>query len=449
MSAEPRRAWVWWVALVLPLWAVCALCTSWEPVMRDGWAHVKFHHWNDLSLERIAAYVKDGWLGSNPRLGQTFTLLLYTPGPYHVIATPLVELAMFYLLTTLALGRWPSVRRADDARVALTVTAVVAICTPQLGPMLFYRPFTGNYLFGFVLNLLWLVPYRLHLERPRSGQLWLVPVLLVLGAAAGMCNEHTGLAFAALGALAVYGSLRAGGGVRAWMIAGLVGLCAGYALLLAAPGQDVRYNALATEAGIVERIAGRGLAGNLRVVGLFGLYMAQAVPWLVLGGLAWRARRAGRADAAASASVAPVAPRAAWALLALALAGGLCTLTLLASPKLGPRLYLASVALTGTAIAGWVCQQLAARWARVVCVIGSAAVLAYVAARCLATYRAAAPIGDERLTRITTSPPGSALIVPRYPMAASKWFLGDDFASASLRANLAADYGLRSIDLAR
>ncbi|MDQ3364502.1 MAG: DUF6056 family protein, partial [Myxococcota bacterium] len=213
------RGLSWWAALVLPVWLVLVLCTWWEPVTRDGWGNTYWYVLNDLDPGRLAKYVKDGWLGSNPRLGQTWTLLMYAPGPFHVIVTPLLELAMFGLLTTLALGRWPSVRRADDALVALTVTAVVAACTPQIGAMLFYRPFTGNYLFGLVLNLAWLVPYRLHAETPRAARWWRAPALLVLGVAAGMCNEHTGPAFLALGTLALLAAWqapRAPRAVRAW-----------------------------------------------------------------------------------------------------------------------------------------------------------------------------------------------------------------------------------------
>nr|MDQ3370055.1 hypothetical protein [Myxococcota bacterium] len=136
------------------------------------------------------------------------------------------------------------------------------------------------------------------------------------------------------------------------------------------------------------------------------------------------------------------------ALGVLAVAGLVCTLTLLASPKLGPRLYLASVALTGTAIAGAVCLQLRARWARTTCAVISAAVLAYGAWRCIATYRAVAPVGVARLHLLRDTPDGQRVVVPRYPVGPSRWFLGDDFLVESLRNALASDYGLTGVDLA-
>lgn len=427
-----------WGALLVALWIVLALCTFWEPVVRDGWGNVNWHRLNKLDLESTWGLLKYGWLGSNPRLGQTVTTLMYTPGPYHVVFTPLLELGLFWLMTTLVLGRWPSVRRADDAMVFATVTAITALCTPQFGPMLFYRPFTGNYTFGLVLNLLWLVPYRLHVAEPRTWHWWWAPLLLVLGFAAGLCNEHTGPAFLALGTLAVVWSARRGHGIKPWMLAGLVGLLAGYILLLVAPGHDARYGGLAQQAGIAGRIVDRGLWGNLRIFAMLGLYMLAAVPWIVLGLVARR-----------TSAPAPLTPLAKMALVALGAGGVFTTLVLLASPKVGPRLYLASVALIAMAITGWVVAQIGSKRARIACVALSGVVLLYVGTRCVLTYRAVGPVGAARLHRIHHDPRGTDIVVPRYPVKGGKWFLGEDFDAANLREALAADYMLKSISLER
>jgi hypothetical protein len=434
------RGWIWWLVLVVPLWLVCALCTHWEPVLDDGWVAVKWHFNLDVSWSTLLEYQVDGWRAGNPRLGQTLTLLLFTPGPYHAIVTPVVELTMFGLLTTLGLGRWPSVRRADDALVAATLVALVAACTPQFGPMLFYRPFTGNYLFGFVLNLLWLVPYRLHAAQPRPGRPWLGPALLALGIAAGLCNEHTGIAFLGMAAAAGYQTVRSGHRIPLWMLAGAVGLLAGYIALLLAPGQALRYNSLAQQAGVLGRIAGRGLSGNLAVFGKLAFYLAPALLWLALG---IAGRRAGRGAAV------PEPAGSYRALGVLALGGLACTATLLASPKLGGRLHFAAIALIATALAGWVCSELRGRRLAIACAVLSAGTIAYAAVRCVTTYQAVAAIGADRLHQIHGAAwSRAALTVRRYPVGKGRWFLGDDFEGASLRENLAADYGLTSIDLA-
>jgi hypothetical protein len=425
---------LWWALLVLPLWVVLVLCTHWEPVMGDGWGHVGWHRDNSVGLYAIYDFAREIYLNENPRLGQLLTMLVYTRGPYHVIATPLVELGVFALLTALALGRWPSMRRSDDALVAAIIAALVASCTPQIGPMLFYRPFTGNYTFGLALNLLWLVSYRLELTEPRAQRVWLAPLMLVLGLAAGFSNEHTGFAFIAMGALAAVVAQRRGV-VRVWMIAGLVGLIAGYWLLLSAPGQHVRYSGLADQATILERITERGVAGNLRVFGLLALAMVWALPLVAIGLFdRWRT------------GPSALSVTARWACIAFALAGLVCTLTLLGSPKIGPRLYFASVVLIATGLAGWLAAQLRSRWARRAAAVVAAAALIFVAARLVVVHRVIGPLGELRRERIEHGPPGSVVTVPPFPVAPSRYFLGDDFA-APRREAIAAEYKLKAIEL--
>ena len=429
--------WMWWAVLVLPLWAVLVLCAHWEPVMGDGWGHVGWHRDNSVGLYAIYDFCREIYLNENPRLGQLLSMLIYTRGPYHVIATPLVQLGVFTMLTVLALGRWPSLRRSDDALVAAIVTATIASCTPQIGPMLFYRPFTGNYTFGLALNLLWLVPYRLELTEPRSQRVWLAPPMLVLGLAAGLSNEHTGFAFIAMGALAAVVTGRRGG-LRVWMIAGLIGLGAGYWLLLTAPGQHLRYGGLADQATILERIADRGIAGNVRVLGFLALAMAWALPLSALGAIErWRS-----GPPPASAAV----RRERWVCTVLALAGVGCAVTLLGSPKIGPRLYFASVVLVATGLAGWLAVQLRSAWARRAAGLLAAGMLIFVAARLIIIHRVVGPLGAVRRDRIEHGPPGSVVKVPAFPVAPSRYFLGDDFA-APRREAVAADYGLKAIEL--
>ena len=427
-----RRAPLLWAALFGSLWLVMILCTHWEPVVRDGWRNLAWHRTNDVDLESIWRLVRDGWLGSNPRLGQTLTTVLYAPGPLHVILTPLLELALFWIMTAIALGRWPSVRRADDALVAATVIAIFAITTPQFGPMLFYRPYMGNYTFGLLLGLAWLVPYRFHVAAPGQGRWWWIPLVLVLGVAAGMCNEHTGPAFLGLGVAAIVWSVRGGHGIKPWMLAGLVGLAAGYVLLLVAPGHDARYGGLAKQAGLLGRIAERGITDNLRIVGMLAVYCAWSLPWVLL---AFVAR--------AKAKPEPMLARTRAALFALAVAGLVATLALLGSPKLGARLYVHSTALIAVALGGVVVAQLATPWARKACAALSIAVVAYVAFRCVLTYRSVGAVSAERIEILEAAPAGSRVVLPHYPIGAGTWFLGDD----SSFDFTAAHYGVADIDV--
>ncbi|HEY6035460.1 MAG TPA: DUF6056 family protein, partial [Kofleriaceae bacterium] len=254
-----KRALAIWAAIVLPIWVVMILCTHWEPVQRDGWGHFLYHRHVGLSLGTLWDFAKGTYTHNNPRLGQVFTLLQFTPGPWHEIMTPIVELALFYLLAALVLGRWPSVRRTDDALLFLVIVALTALTAPQFGLMLFYRPYSGNYLFGLAVSLTFLVPYRFAYEERRARRWWWIPIMIVLGAAAGMANEHTGPAIVAGAMLATFEVWRRDRRIDAWAIAGIVAMIAGGIALFEAPGQAIRYNGLASHGSLLGRVISRGL----------------------------------------------------------------------------------------------------------------------------------------------------------------------------------------------
>ncbi len=426
-GAGPRwQPYAVWAAVVVPVWLVLALGCYWEPIVRDSWGHVWWHHATDVSLYEFA---KDTYLHNNPRIGQVITWLLITPGPWHVIVTPLVELATFYLLTVLVLGRWPTLRSDKDALTLATIVAMVFATCPLVGPMLFYRPFTGNYLYGLALDLAVLVPYRLHLEATFAPRRWLAPLMLVAGVAAGLANEHTDPAVAALCLLGVAIAWRRKT-LQPWMIAGLVGIIAGTAALLFAPGQNVRYEGLATQHSLLERITARG-ADNVDIVTVLFRYLRPLIFWLALAGIAaWFARRR--------------IPRITWVLGGASLA---ITLTLLASPKLGPRLYLASTAIACAAVASLVVSQLEATWSRALAWALAAVFAMRTGSKLVTVYASVGPTARARLSKILDAPPGTVLRLPTYAAPRSRWFMGDDLVHTKWRLYVADSFGLGSIEL--
>jgi len=315
---------------------------------------------------------------------------------------------MFYLLVALVLGRWP--RTADDARVYLATFAITAITAPIFGVMLFYRPFTGNYVFGLCMSLGFLLAYRLG----RAGW-WIIP----LGFATGLCNEHTGPAVLALAAVL---TVAVGGGSRAWRLAGLAAMLAGGVALFFAPGQRVRYNGIGRDS-LVERIVGRGIGGDLIILERGLHYIAPALLWLGLAAaVGWvyrrRARRAGVPDDARS-SEPPGAPARIPINVAVIATAFAIIVTMMMSPKLGPRLYFAPCALVAAVVA-----RLAVRWARRMTTALSVAVVAWVAIECISAYHEAAALWQARVKTWQRSP--TTVDPPRVHRPRSRWILDDD-----------------------
>ncbi len=430
-----NRAAIAWIAIVVPLWVLFVLGTHWEPIMRDGWGHNSWHRNVGMSLSHVYDFAKYSYLEGNPRIGQTLTLLVYTPGPWHEIITPLVELLMFFLLTALVVGRWPSFRRTDDALVMATTIAIMFACTRSLGPMLFYRPFTGNYLYGFVLNLVWLLPYRMHAEEPRRRSLVWAPVMLLLGAVAGLANEHTGPAFiaAAIFALVVY--WRRGERFVPWAILGVIGAIAGLLALIYAPGQALRYSGLASQQSIIERILDRDLRSNARILYKTAIILEPALLWFALG-VVGRLRKTGEGQTRTRAMTE----------LVLVTTAVLIVFTLLASPKQGDRLYFAPICLICAALAGWVVARLG-RLERIVAVGMAVVSIGYVGFRLISTFHTIGTEFAARMAVIEHGAPGSVVTVPQYSLGKSRYMLGDDFTVDGLRANVAVEYHLGGIQL--
>lgn len=407
-----HKAGFYAIALVLVAWTV-VMCIQ-EPILFDGWFVLQ---WKGSFLE----YVRANWTGElvwgNPRIGQWATYATYDLA-WHVVLTPLFVLGLFTLLLVHLRGRWPDPAR--DAWPLLVLVALAVLGQPQLGPVLFYRPFTANYVVGLIVQLAWLVPYRFALDR-RPGR---EQVLVALGLLAGACNEHTGPALVVAGGV-ICVVLAKRGRLRAWHVLGLAAFVAGYVLMMTAPAQATRYCGVG-EGSLVDRLAGRSVIASLRIVlglalGGRWMWVALAVAWLV-------ARRR------------PPRAAAAWILL-----GAAISLTMLLSPKQGDRLLFAALAFASLGVA--TILESFDRLRKPIA-IAAAGVLAYAVVHSIVISSRVAADARMRMALLAAASPDAIVAVPPLREPASRWFVGDDFWSDALRHQVAHYYGLAAIDLA-
>jgi Family of unknown function (DUF6056) len=432
--AESRWPAVAFAALLAGLFGALSLCAVWEPIVFDSWGN--WARWRNRELDPVELWrvARDLYLAGNPRIGQVFTVSMYGSTLLHAIATPLVQVAMLYSLAALVLGRWPSPRRAGDVAIFALVAGMVLVAAPApvAGAMFDYRPWTGNYILGFLLHLLVLLPYRFHLADRRPRHPLFAPLLLVLGVAAGLGNEHTGVASIALILAALIHFHRRGDRWAAWMLAGAIGLLIGYLLLLLAPGQDRRYGALMAQTSIPEVVLDRGF-GNLRLLGLFALCAAALLPWVIAARLV-RGTRLGGIDR--------------WTIGTLLAAGAIIVFTSLASPQQGWRLLFAPMVLWIAATALWIYLRAAPR---TLAIFGAAtgALLAIQLTVMVYIQFRVHPVSEERLARITAAAPGSVVSVPPMPFGRLPWFVGDDLREKRRRDKVARFFRLQSVELER
>lgn len=409
------------------------------PVMLDDWYQVIWYKEHSFAVGDILAYAKYNFFNYNPRLGETFLLIVNGPLLVRVLLIATFELGLLWLVFAHALGRWPRLRLAD-LRLLAVGQALIWLAAPIAPIIYFYRPFTTNYLFSFAIQLLLFIPFRFWLrENSYAPRKWLVPALGLLGLAAGMGNEHTGPT-AMLAALAVSLVAYRRRALQAWMVSATLSVWCGYLLLYFAPGQKLRYGGMANHGGRLTTLLDRGVMGTFDVV----LELVKEIQPALLVTLAAailltqvnRRIELGRRTVAVATSF-------------LAACGGILG-TLFFSPVIGERLFFAPACLACIAFLAILETWFgAAGVQRLVTRIAVIALL-YVGARSLWIYQRAHEEFADRDQRLRAPTEGPVRVPPYSSPTRSYFFLGDDFFYASLRETVAHEvYGKAGIEFDR
>lgn len=155
-----------------------------------------------------------------------------------------VNAFMFALLGVLicfhALGKFRSIKMLD-----LLIAYVALMClAPAFGQSYLWLVGACNYLFTFVIVLLFLLPYRVSWGNTnKSNVLVSVPsalAMLVFGVIAGNTNENTGVSLVVVLLIYIAAYIAFNRKVRLWMITGWCGTVGGFVTCFATPGNTVR-----------------------------------------------------------------------------------------------------------------------------------------------------------------------------------------------------------------
>ena len=206
------------------------------------------------------------------------------------VANALMFLALVVLLTMHARrdGRfW------QEPKLFIAMVFFAWLSFPHFGEVAVWKCGAAVYLWTGVIVALFLLPYNLHFKAMTQGvppaRRWPALPMLVLGILAGWSVENLAVTVFVLAAGL---SWRAGrkGAMPVWMPAGAFGAFLGLVLLVAAPGNFVRYEDQGSGKGILIHI-GNQFAGN----GEMMLYLLPVILLLLLAGRIYRLHLAERA----------------------------------------------------------------------------------------------------------------------------------------------------------
>jgi len=414
---------------------------SHEPFSFDAWNVSSDTGAKPATLGRFFAFWHQQYTTSNPRLGQPFAYLAYKLAGVGEIGTAIAFFAIVISGFVLGAKRWPSRTRGTDLAAIAVAIGFFWIASPNLPAYMFCRAYATNYVWAIAIQLWFLVPIRLYGDGSRDIAPAKLAAFGLLGVAAGMCNEHTGptLIVFVLG-YALWRRRRHGATpLLVWL--GLAGAIMGYAIIFFAPGQSQRYEGLAERYSPVEQVLVRGVAGN---VDIFMSLLEAVAPLLVLATIAIAVGTISEDRTGDELEAARAAQRRALGFLGIALAAGaLITITVFASPKLGPRFYMHSSLLLLGAVTGVVASYLHKPRAFAPFVVVAVVISLAAIARTVPSYARTKQASDARLAQLESAPPGGVVTLEAWePVQESWWSLGDDARDQQKQAMLAHYFGL-------
>lgn len=220
-------------------------------IMRDDWSYT----FNFVTKERIASLgdifqsLGIHYTHVNGRLPVHFFAHLFLwlgKGVFNVVNTlafaGLVTLVYFHACGTL---------RGFRPYVWLAVWLGLWALTPAYGESFLWVTGASNYLYGMLLILLYLIPYRRLLDTDMpANKPWYVPLALLGGVLAGWTNENTGGALVIVLLCLLMWRLAEKKRVPLWCWGGLLGVVAGLCVMVLAPGELSRLSTAGGTGGV-------------------------------------------------------------------------------------------------------------------------------------------------------------------------------------------------------
>lgn len=264
------------------IWLTGEHVGSFSSVMESLWRHYLFHGGRMVTVFCLDLFL---WAGKG----------------IFDFANALMFLSLLVLLVIHARRDWHFWQEPG----ILAVLGILAwLSFPHFGEVAVWKSGSTVYLWSAVFAALFLVPYNLHLKAMEEGQArprnWLLLPMFALGVLAGWSVENLAVTVFVLTAGLSWWVKRKGK-LPLWMPAGAFGALAGLVLLVAAPGNFVRYDAQGSGKGILVHI-GNQFAGN----GEMALYLLPVILLLIAAGRIYRLHlAAGRGMCAAREEVSP------------------------------------------------------------------------------------------------------------------------------------------------
>ncbi len=411
-----------------------------EPFAFDAWNIAVDTDAKPASVGRFFEFWHRMYTSSNPRIGQPMAYLAYKTVGFAELGTPIAYFAIVLGGFVLGTGRFPSRNSGRDLATLAIGIGFLWFVSPNFPAYMFCRAYATNYVWAAAIQIWFLVALRVHdVERSASG--WRLLGMLALGIVAGMGNEHVGPTLLVFTAGFIMQNWRKHHLHSLMLYVGMLGLIVGYAVIFFAPGQGQRYQGLAEKFTLTEQIIVRGITGNLDI--LQGMLFAAAPLLLLVVFIVATGFISERRDEH-DLTVVRKQQRDALEVVGYAVLGGaLITMTVFASPLLGPRFYMHAMIVLLAGVMAVVRAFLYSPRSFMPFVIMAVIASTYAGARTIPLFRSVDSDSDDRLAELAKTPPGGVYTAEAWDQVPeSWWFLGDDFRDQKKRELVAKYFAL-------
>jgi len=160
-------------------------------------------------------------------------------------------------------------KESDSYNVSLliVINLLVWFFQPAFGQTMLWITGSANYLWGTLIIILFLIPFkRYFFDSDKNNSYLKAAVFFFLGVIAGWTNENMAVTLVFILVVFIAYCLHSNRRMQRWVFTGFMGTIVGSILLIAAPGNYVRYNDFAQTDSVVSRY------GSQFVEAVAGLY---------------------------------------------------------------------------------------------------------------------------------------------------------------------------------
>lgn len=241
ITGNAVRNRILWMLTVFSCFSIILLLNIFTPMTADDFGYLYIHA-SDLPVSNISDIFQSQYnhyylWGGRSVVHFIAQLLLLLPPIVIDILNSLAYLLYVFLIYYLIKGRGN-----NSISLFILINLAIWLIQPAFADTILWITGSANYLWGTVIILLFLLPYRLYSGNRQTGirSVLFAALFFVFSILAGWTNENTagGMLIISLLFLFYYYSKR--WCLPLWSITGIIGAIIGYYIMIQAPGNTVR-----------------------------------------------------------------------------------------------------------------------------------------------------------------------------------------------------------------